>query len=370
MRLIGNAATRRFMWAPMPLEVAPGRELWNRQRGNEYLVFIDESFYDFFGFNRPAGNFCHGAIGVPLRNYAELQQQLAPLIQAYRSKSNKIFGRATAEIKSSDLRRMPVRFQARFARELTVALAEQGGFVTGFYMPTNGLIMEKVRVNLLGEADEVPLDHQNLYDVARRELLAEARGRPGQSELITRLLYLPAVAIKFMLGAFGCDFRIQYDPRQGDEDRVVRETIGQNMDLLLRMPEPLRQVNNYRGMQTNRRSEDEVGLQLADVVAGHIRDFFRNNPSALTTASSSRLITPESDEPLQKFERIGGQLFKTASLHPMPRMLWRILTRRNMANLVSYYYPVLAAGILTCNTFNGHPRDLELSTGFISDLLD
>ena len=123
-------------------------------------------------------------------------------------------------------------------------------------------------------------------------------------------------------------------------------------------------------MDTNRRSEDELGLQLADVVAGHVRDFFRNNPVALTEGSTARLITATSDEPLQKFEEINRVLFKTASLHPMSTRLRRTLTRRNMANLVSYYYPVLASGMLTCNTSNGQERDLELSTGLILDLLD
>jgi hypothetical protein len=353
----------------MPLEIAPGRELWEAQRGNEYVVFMDESFYNFFGFNDPNGNFCHGAVGLPIRNYAALQQQLAPLVQSYYNKFNSLFGHPPTEIKSSDLRRMPLRFQARFARVLARMLAQQGGFVSGFYTPTDGFIMEQVRVDLLGEAEEVPAQHQDLYEAARRGLLAGIRG-PGQANLITKLLYLPVAAIKFMLGSFDCNFRIQYDPRQGDEDRNVREMIGQGMDLLLRMPDHLRQANNYQGMGIDRQSEDELGLQLADVIAGHIREFFRNNPAALTAGSTSRLITAMSDEPLQKFEAMEGTLFKVASLHPMPRPLWRSLTRRNIANLVSYYYPVLAAGMLTCNTSNGHPRDLELSTGFISDLLD
>lgn len=260
-------------------------------------------------------------------------------------------------------------FQARFARELTRALAEEGGFASGFYTPTDGFIMERVRVDLIDVAEEVPHDHQGLYDAARRDLLVAMRG-PGQSELITRLLFLPVAAIKFMLGSFDCDFRIQYDPRQGDEDRAVRDTMGAGMNLLLNMPDQFRQTNNYHGMDTTRRSQDELGLQLADVVAGHVRNFFRNNPAALTEASTARLITATSIEPLQKFEEITGVLFKTASLHPMSARLRRILKRRNTANLVSYFYPVLASGILTCTTSNGQERDLELSTGLIMDLLD
>jgi hypothetical protein len=369
MRILGNAHAERFFWAPTPLEVAPGRAVWERQRGREYLVFVDESFFEFFGFNNPNGNFCHAAIGFPADNYGALQERLAPIVQAYGVQVRKRLGRAEREVKSSDLRRLPIRFQARFARELADALGEQGGFVAGFYTPTDGFIMEDVRVSLIGAAEEVPQEHRDLYEVAREEALAQMRG-PGQSGLITKLLFLPFAAFKFMLSSFGCDFRVQYDPRQGDEDRAVRDAIGDAMNLLLNVPAQMRPANKYFGMDANRRSEEELGLQLADVVAGYVRSFFRNNPAALREGSSARLITATSDEPLQKFEWHDGVLFKEASLHPMSAGLRRVLARRNIANMISYFYPVLAAGMLTCNTSNGQERDLEVSTGLILDLLD
>lgn len=251
----------RFVWAPMPLEVAPGRPLWEAHRGQPYLVFVDESFYEFFGFNHRDGNFCHAAVGVPAVNYEPLQRQLARLLRAYHRRARQLLGHVPNEIKSSTLRRLPLRFQASFARETTHALAELGGFVAGFYTPTAGLIMERVRENLIDVADEVPPDHGNLYEAARQELLA-AVGGPGQSTLITNLLFLPISAVKFMLGSFDCEFQILYDPRQGDEDRAVRDEIGTGMNMLLGMPDPLRQPNNYLGMVIDRRSEDELGLQL------------------------------------------------------------------------------------------------------------
>ena len=67
----------------------------------------------------------------------------------------------------------------------------------------------------------------------------------------------------------------------------------------------------------DRQSEDELGLQLADVVAGHVRDFFRNTPHALTEGTTARLITATSDEPLQRFQDLDGLRFKVASLRPM-----------------------------------------------------
>jgi hypothetical protein len=369
MRLIGNPANGELFWSPMPLEIAPGRPIWNQQRGTDYVVFVDESFHGFFGFDNPNGYFCHSAVGIPERNYEAVQRRLGALVTTYEGRARRTLGQLPGEIKFSVLRRMPPRFQARFVREVATALQEHGGFISGFYTPTRGFIMERVREDLLDIADEVPGDSQVLYEAARRDLLASMRG-PGQAELIARLLFLPVAAIKFMLGGFECRFRIQYDPRNGREDRAVREAIGFGMNQMLNLPAPFDGGAEYLGLDANRRSEQEVGLQLADVAAGFVRDFFATNPDALTEGSTARLITPNSNEPLQKLEPIGRHLFKTAALTPMSAQLRRKVARRNMANLISYFYPVLASGILTCTTSNGQERDLELSTGLICDLLD
>ena len=76
--------------------------------------------------------------------------------------------------------------------------------------------MERVRVNLLDEAGEVPEDHADLYDAAREELLEQFQG-VGQAELITALLTLPFAAVVNFLEAFDCTFRLHYDPRQEEE---------------------------------------------------------------------------------------------------------------------------------------------------------
>jgi hypothetical protein len=68
--------------------------------------------------------------------------------------------------------------------------------------------------------------------------------------------------------------------------------------------------------------------------------------------------------------QMNGTLFKTGALSRMSSGLARKLVRRNSANVISYYYPVLSAGMLTCVTNTGQLRDLEIPTQMISDLLD
>ena len=369
MRLVGNPRIGRLRWKPMPLAVCPGRSIWERFRHQEYLVFVDESFYRFFGFDTPEGNFCHAAVGVPVNNYLRLQRLLAPLLQDYSRQVQRTLGDAAGEIKHSTLRRLPTSFQAKVVRTLVSKLKETGGFVAGFYSSTRGMVMERVRTNLLDEATEVPTDHAALYDAARLELLDQFRG-VGQSGILAMLLLTPFASISSLLRSFGCTFRVRYDPRQRDEDRVVREALADYMGRLVNVPDLFGPVTNYLGMEANILSHNDLGLQLADVIAGEVRDFFRSNPESLTESTTLRLITPESDEPMQRFEKIGDLVFKKGVLMPMSAGLTAKLRRKNPENPISYCYPILAAGMLTCVTDTGQLRDLEISTGLVSDLLD
>ena len=249
------------------------------------------------------------------------------------------------------------------------ALRETGGFVSGFYTPTLGQVTERVRVNLLGEAEEVPEDNADLYRAAREELLEQFQG-VGQANLIKALLTLPFAAVVNFLDSFDCTFRLHYDPRQEEEDRVVRDAMAGYMDALMRLPEPLGHGAIYHGMEIGIPSHDELGLQLVDVFAGEFRDFFRNNQEALTEGTTRMLITATSDEPLQQFQDVENLRFKTGVLTPMSAGLMRKLKRRNRRNILSYFYPVLAAGNVTCVTLNGQERHLEIPTGMIFDLLD
>jgi hypothetical protein len=354
---------------PMPLAICPGRRIWDRFSNQAYLVFVDESFYRFFGFDTPEGNFCHAAVGVPVNNYARLQRLLAPLLQEYNGQVQRVLGEAAEEVKYSTLRKLPMQYQAKFTRTLVSKLKETGGFVAGFYSSTRGMVMERVRTNLLDEAAEVPIDHVALYDTARLELLDQFQG-VGQSGILTMLLLTPFASISSLLRSFDCTFRVRYDPRQGDEDRAVREALADYMSRLVNVPDLFGPVSNYLGMEANIESRNDLGLQLADVIAGEVRDFFRNNPESLTESASLRLITPESDEPVQRFEKIGDRLFKKGVLTPMSAGLAEKLARKNLENSISYCYPILAAGMLTCVTDTGQLRDLEIPTRLISDLLD
>jgi hypothetical protein len=367
MRIVRNGRFGKFRSAPTPLEICPGRTIWEKHRDLEYLVFVDESFYKFFGFADVDGNFCHAALGVPKDSYAHLQTSIRPLIEAYEHQIGLMTGEQPRELKSTLLARLPLEFRASFTKELVRSLVAAGGFVAGFYSTTRGMVMERVRTNLLDDATTtVPDDHTDLYNAARTELLTQFQG-VGQSDLIERLLLLPFSALSNLMNSFECKFRIRYDPRGTTEDEEVRNAMGRYMESLTRVPELFGNVNPFLGMEIHIPSHDDIGLQLVDVVAGEVRSFFRRNPEALNESATLRLITGDSDEPLEYFMEFNDSVHKIGALSPMTPGLVTKLAVENSENLVSYYYPVLAAGILACVTETGQPRLLEIPTQLILD---
>jgi hypothetical protein len=351
----------------MPLEQCPGLEIWQKHSGREYLVFIDESFYKFFGFSDPDGDFCHGALGVPRENYAQLEALMRPEVEAFHQHVSRINSEPRRlEIKSTSLWRLPLEFRLRFTQKLVQSLVALGGFVAGFYSTTRWSVMEHLRTDLLGTTDRVPVDHVELYEHARTDLLAQFQGI-AQSELIKRLLLMPLSAITNLLGSFDCTFRVRYDPRCRVEDEEVRRAIAQYMEQLINVPELYGPTNRFLGMEIDIPSHQDLGLQLVDVVVGDVRHFFRENREFLTENATLKLIDNQSDEPLQQLLEYNNTLHKIGALSQMSPGSARKLDRQNSENMVSYYYPVLASGILNCVTETGQPRLVEIPAGRFLD---
>jgi hypothetical protein len=128
MRIVRNGRFGKFRSVPTPLEVCPGRIIWEKHRELEYLVFVDDSFYKFFdGFEDVDGNFCHAALGVPKDSYAHLHTSIRPLMNAYEHQIGLITGEQPRELKSTLLARLPLEFRASFTKELVRSLVAAGG---------------------------------------------------------------------------------------------------------------------------------------------------------------------------------------------------------------------------------------------------
>ena len=70
---------------PYPLFTAPMRDIWGQYAGQEYTIFVYESFLRFLRMTEEDsryGQFSYGGIGVPTAEYASLRIAMPPIVGA------------------------------------------------------------------------------------------------------------------------------------------------------------------------------------------------------------------------------------------------------------------------------------------------
>jgi hypothetical protein len=324
----------------------------------------------FWELTAKTGYFCHAAVGVPEREYEGLKADLVPIFRDF----VELTGRRLTEFKHGEFKRLDYRARRKLALRLRDALTTHGAFVAGFYTPVRSLVLERVREKLMDEAEELPEDHEALCEQAAAELKAEHAG-PGQAGAIQKLLWLPVVGIANLLASLDSGYKIFCDPRDKKEDKVVRAA----MEGLIERTGNFRKIPGidlrtdldlyFRGIDFSRTSEQEPGLQIADLVVGEVCAFFKANEELLTYGATRRLVTPTSVEPANTVTQIGDRVFKTGVLHKMPADLQARLLRPDPGGrtVLPFFRKLFAAGILTCYSVFGQPRDIMVFEGLIWD---
>ncbi|MGE0456025.1 MAG: hypothetical protein AB7O37_21955 [Vicinamibacteria bacterium] len=335
---------------------------------------MDESVFEFWRLTSRTGYYCHGAVGVPATEYEALRSDLAPVFERYKA----LIGPASLEFKHRDFVRLPYAQRRSLAVQMREMLAAHGAFIAGFFTPCRSHVLEWVRMDLMDGSDELPEDYEGLLE-GRAARLRDDYAGVGQSKLIGRLLHWPITAIGHMLAAFNCPFVIVHDPRETKEDRAVQSEIAdhrQLLDALKNLPSDTsirRDLGDYfRGLQNDTPSTKELGLQLADLVAGEVRFFFQAFPEVMSYGATPKFITPRSREPIMVVDQIGGKLAKSGSVTRMPRALRRrfIAADPKGRTVLPLMRHLFAAGTLTCYSSWGQPRHLMPFDGLIFDQLD
>jgi hypothetical protein len=355
----------RQVVVPMPesLRTCPGKEVWDRYRDEEWLVFIDESFCMFFELTARSGYFCYSAVGVPAREYP----QLCADVKALLPECSAATGQTETELKYGHFKRLPYRTRRRFALRIRDIVTRSGAFIAGFYTPSRAFVLERVRTNLLDdEAVELPEDDETLCADAIAQLIKE-HGNRGQAGVIGKLLWLPTASVANLLSSLNARFTIICDPRdQRREDPAVRAKIEDVMEMsrnLKNIPDTdLRSdlADHFLGIRGDRTSTDEPGLQLADMMVGEIKEFFQAFPGLMSWRATRRLVTQLSKEPLVTAIPMRGLLWKTGVLYPMPPGLVAHFMKPDPQErtVLPMFRNMFAAGMLTCYSVTGQPRNV------------
>jgi hypothetical protein len=99
-------------------------------------------FIRFFGLAHRDGNFCYGCIGIPEEKYDPLKFGLATLLGEYQQISRMSGGEPKELEFSPHFLKLPKPFERRFGLRQRDLLHRNGGFVLGYFVPVDGLVME------------------------------------------------------------------------------------------------------------------------------------------------------------------------------------------------------------------------------------
>lgn len=349
---------------PTPLDNCPTLPVWEQRRGQTYFVFIDETFLQFFELNT-RGYFCHAAVGIPEAEYDDVKEEMKPIFERYKE----LLVPELKELKHTEFKRIPFADRWPLAKRIRDVIHAHGGFISAFYTPANSFLLERLRVDLLDEAEAVPLEHKDLLVKKSEEVRADWTG-PGQSHIISMLLHTPLSGLLHFGKALDLKYRVVYDPREPKEDKAVWAT-------LVELEEGIDRVTPGTGsrlldVNITSASEQEIGLQLADLAAGETRAFLEANKDLLEYGASPKLITSHSEEPIQGVLEFQGKNFKVNAVTMMPGALQKRFFQKDPKerSVMACFTDVLMSGMITCYGSWGTPRHIAAYDRMLIDQLD
>jgi hypothetical protein len=333
---------------------------------------VDESFFEFWGFRRPDGNFCYVVFGLPVEQLAILEARHGDLLDDFKKAFvSELKEPEPIELKSSSFRRLGPRMRRRFGLRLRDLIEEIHGFIIAEYSEVRGFVLESIRSDLLDQAaTDLPQNYDELYMARTKELSDLIRQeKAGQSPTLRKLIELPTSALAFYLVPKTNSYEVLLDPRGSTEDaniaKMLRETTLEVINNVQRdNPAKLKQV------RFDIPSEKAPGLQVADILAGEIRQWFLSNPELLTFSSSRRLLRDSELPQARGRNQYGEIVVKPQRTVALPPGLERKLSRATPESALPYFRDSLANGLLSCLAYYGEFRHIDFANHQIIDSPD
>ena len=344
-----------------------------------YSIYLDESFYEFWGLQNPQGSFCYAVFGLADNQAAALREFHKGFLQEFQAAVGKeLKEEPPRELKSVLFRRLPVTVRRRLWLGLRRFMLSSDSFVLADFTPVRGFVLERVRSDLARNGEErLPDKWQPLYEQRQAEILKlVAQGGAGQAAILEWLVGTTFAGLAHYLASRTDKYEVYFDPRSPKEDDGVRSGILSftKMSLqALHQDDPGR----FKGVCGDRKSEELPGLQIADLMVGEVRNWFISNPEILSFGSGPQLVTTETSNMIFKHAAplanpLSGRNFsaKRQRYTRLPPGLAGGLYRANEHSALPYFRNVLAKGLLSCVAEWGEFRHIDFGSGGVIDSID
>lgn len=337
-----------------------------------YDIYVDESFFRFWGFDDPDGNFCYAAVGVPGSQRVSFKQGMVALFGEFQlAAEQSLLEVSPPEIKSTIFRRMPLPVRRRFAFKIRDLLLKTNSFFLSEYSPVRGFVIESIRSDLVAQGqEELPSDITGLYNRRRQELVNSVRREgAGQSPILRNLIALPSSALAHYLARRTESFTVILDPRGRVEDAEIARSIAAHSIAVLEAVQH-ENADKFREVISDKTSIEVPELQIADLLAGEVRNWFILNPEFLQYKSGTTLLPASKLGDMFPLKTREGTAAKPERHTRMPYGLVRRLTTATEGSTLPYFRGSLANHLLSCIAEHGEFRHIDFSRHLIIDSPD
>ena len=262
----------------------------------DYTVFVDESFYKWFGLPTQDANLCYAALTLPARSLHALDRfeaAIRSLAFAQLPPKEKA-GRRAEEVKYSDFRHFSTDFVDVLGRKLDYFLAKNHAYIFGFFIPAEGFMNYKLRTDFIDDVDALKtmpeIEHAARIETIRQEMLNEWKDAEHNLGLLTECYStFFNFIVQFHERHLEGSYRIVYDSRNLAEDALLHAKAEEFATRASRTaPESF---SGYRGY-VSEGSSSSAGLRLVDWIAGEVRAFFYRNPEVMSSSSTFDILSP------------------------------------------------------------------------------
>ena len=345
------------------------------------LVFVDESFFEWFGCRRRDGNFCYAAVSLPASSTGDLGDFMSALeariLRAYAKATGKPLPK---EVKSAHIRALPPGDLQTIAEKIAYFLTRHKGYIFGFFTTTEGLINNELRGDHYekdaNEFTTVKTNYEAEFQRVKDEMQKDWADRKAALEKSTgdnvhcfielERLYHQFVgfAVHFHANSIRETFHIHYDSRNPVEDRLLHDSLE---DFLAKLERTGVQARRYYLGADFVSSERSAGARLAVLIAGDFRQLFRTYPHLLDAESDLEVLSAKYNPamtlvggraPFYRREDSGQVQELVRNFDPQKPLMFPILKQ------------FLACGLISGYGANGEARHVDFQTGGFWDMAD
>lgn len=262
----------------------------------DFTVFVDESFYKWFGLPTEESNLCYGALSIPTSRLPDLDRFEASIRQfAFDQLPPTQKAKHTGtEIKYSDFRHLSPDVIDKLGRKLDRFLQKNGASIFGFFIPAEGFMNYKLRSDFIDEVNALKTmsetEYKSRIETVRNEMLQEWKDAEHNLGLLSECYRTFFNFIVQFHGRFlSRSYRVIYDSRNPEEDTLLHKD-AEDFAIFADRATP-GAFAHYRGYETAS-SATSPGLRLVDWIAGEVRAFFYRSPDVMSSNSSFDILSP------------------------------------------------------------------------------